>query len=172
MINRPTARLGKLGLPFTSLIILGFLTLQTVAAFRILCPPGTLLHLAPLRLLCSPSLYPFLDYPMYSDSFREGHKIEQFLVFGVLEDSTEVSILPVDLGLNFWLFRMGFVSSLLQGNRERMETYIELYHRKHQRQLIALRLENHPLVLSKEGVNQAPPQVLKAIQLEGPKKAK
>ena len=47
-----------------SLVILACLAFQTVASFRLFCPPKSLQLLSTLRMLCAPALYPFLDYPM------------------------------------------------------------------------------------------------------------
>jgi hypothetical protein len=57
---------------------------------------------------------------MYGEAFYEGDQIHQPLVFGVLENSTEVSILPEDLGLDFWLFSKGFVHALLYDDHEQI----------------------------------------------------
>ena len=55
----------------TGLIVLS-LTLQFVASTRIFCPPRGLSGLAPLRVACPPRLWPFTDYPMFSEPHRAG----------------------------------------------------------------------------------------------------
>lgn len=167
MIKNCKANFKRLAVPLTSLIILTFLTLQAVATFRILCPPPALFpSLSPLRILCAPALYPFLDYPLYAPPHYEGDTIDQRLVFGVSEDLTEAPILPEELGLSFFEFEKEFLLALRDGKGDEVNKYVELYQRKHNKKLIGLRLENHPLVLSREGVKPGPKQILENFQLK------
>lgn len=56
------------------LLVLSLL-LQGVATSRLLCPPNSLPSLAPLRIACPPLLWPFTDYPMFSEPHREGDSL-------------------------------------------------------------------------------------------------
>ena len=140
----------KLAIPLTSLAILIFLTLQVYAIFA---------HV-------SPRLWPFLDYPMYKQARYAGETLNQYFLFGILKDLTEVPIFPGDLGLDFWKFEQGPVLALRRKDREKLKTYVQLYQSRHNKQLVSLRLENHPLVLSREGASAAPPQVLEHVNFE------
>ncbi len=103
---------------------------------------------------------------MYSVPHYAGDTISQPLVFGILEDSTEVPILPRDLGLDYWQFMRGLVEDgLLRDRRERIKIYAELYRSRHNKELTGLRLKNHPFVLSREGAYRASPRVVKEIKL-------
>jgi len=82
------------------------------------------------------------------------------------EDLTEVPILPETLGLHFWLFRRGLVFALLRDDYDKIKNYAALYEKRHNKQLIGLRLENHPLVLSRDGVNPGIKQTLKNFRFE------
>jgi hypothetical protein len=53
-------------------LILVSLALQIVATTRVFCPPRALTALAPLRIACPPRLWPFTDYPMFSEPHRRG----------------------------------------------------------------------------------------------------
>jgi len=53
-------------------LILVSLALQLVATTRVFCPPRALTALAPLRIACPPRLWPFTDYPMFSEPHRPG----------------------------------------------------------------------------------------------------
>lgn len=152
--------------PLISLFILIILALQAVAGFRVFCPPKSFRNLSSLRILCPPLLWPFLDYPMYSSPHYAGDTISQPLVFGILEDSSEVPILPEDLGLDYWQFMRGLVEDgLLRDRRERIKIYAELYRSRHNKKLTGLRLKNHPFVLSREGAYRVSPRVVKEIRL-------
>jgi hypothetical protein len=162
--------LRKLAIPLTSLVIVTFLVLQTVAGFGGLIlgspPPSSYMY-----LLHSPWSWPFLDYPMYAPPRYEGESIDQYFVFGTLEDSSEVPIRPDDLGLDFWLFSgitqgIGVVPALLRHDTKRIQDYIDLYRSRHNKRLVALRLENHPLILLRGGVKPGTPQVLKTFRFE------
>lgn len=54
-----------------ALIILS-LALQALATTRLLCPPRSIAALQPLRVACAPCLWPFTDYPMYSEPHYPG----------------------------------------------------------------------------------------------------
>ena len=58
-----------------SVLIAISLALQGVATSRLLCPPSSLPALAPLRIACPPALWPFTDYPMFSEPHREGDSL-------------------------------------------------------------------------------------------------
>ena len=166
MKNAAAAYLSRRIISLSSFIIVIFLVLQAVAAFRILCLPKSLSFFSFLRISCPPALYPFLDYPMYSEPHREGDKIGQFSVVGILEDSTEIPILPEDLGLNFWLFRSVFMEALLQDKRDELRSFIKIYHARHRKQLTGLRLENRRWFISREGLREAPSQVFKSVHFD------
>jgi hypothetical protein len=159
----------KFAFPSISLAVLAILLLQTVASFRILCPPESIRTLAPLRLLCAPSLWPFLDYPMYAEAHYAAERIHRPVILGLLAGSVEVRIVPEDLGLHYWLFQ-DFISALRHEDGEQLKKYVDLYESKYDLKLTGLRLENHPLALFREGLRPAPLQVIKIIDLDARQK--
>ena len=140
----------RVTLAITSLVILIFLGLQTIA----------------LLGLYRGRLWPFVDYPMYRHPHYEGDSIDRYFLFGISEDNTEMPISAEDLGLNFWKFLWGFVPAVVEDRREQIEVYIDFYRTRHNKVLLGLRLENHPLVLSRNGLSPAPVQVVKTIRLK------
>lgn len=152
-----------------SLVILGFLGLQLYTAqhLRVFWPKFRLQYahklLKPPKV---PALWPFIDYPMYNYPKYEGDKLNQYFIFGILEDSTEVLIRPEDLGLNYWIFMYGFKESLRKGNDKDIKNFAKLYESRHNKKLLGLRFEDRPLVLSKERVVPGSPEVVKNIKLE------
>jgi len=140
----------KLAIPFISLVILIFIFLQSVGSF------------GPY----AQHLYPFLDYPMYNRAHYKGDTINQYFLFGILEDSTEVSVLPSDLGLNYWKFIGGVVGAMRHENKKMLQTYVQLYRSRQNILLSGFRLVNHPIALSREGITPVPSVVVKTIRLE------
>jgi hypothetical protein len=57
-----------------ALLVLSLL-LQGLATSRLLCPPSSIPSLAPLRIACPPRLWPFTDYPMFSEPHRKGDSL-------------------------------------------------------------------------------------------------
>ncbi len=139
-----------------SAVVLVLLIAQAAASFR-----------AVPRLGPWPSWYfwPFLDYPMYSEAHYEGDAIEQYVVFATFDDGTEAPVRREELGLSFWKFRDGLVYALRHGDRRQLDAYLELFRRRHARLPAALRLEDHPVVISRGGILPAPRKVLKTVTL-------
>ena len=143
------AFLRRATIALSSLIIFSCLVLQSFAVFH------------PV----SPRLWPFLDYPMYGRAHYQGEAVRQFVVVGIFADASEARILPKDLGLDFWKFEYGPVQMLRRGDVESLKPYAQLYNDRQNKQLVGIRLENHPLTLSDQGVRAAAPQVLNSVSL-------
>jgi hypothetical protein len=160
--------LKKRAVGLISIVILTVLFLQAATTFRLFCPPERLFpSLSSYQIFCSPSLWPIIEYAVYHIPHYEGEKLDQPLLFGILEDFTEVQIFPEDLGLRStrWAYRQGLMSALDQMSDEDITKFVESYERRRSKKLIALRLENHPVVLSKKGVELGQTEVLKKIHL-------
>ena len=100
---------------------------------------------------------------MYSRAHYPGDSIDQYALFGVLEDSTEVRILPEDLGLNFFQFRRGPVAAIHSGRTEELELFMQLYDGTQGNQLIGLRLEHQLVILSEQGFETLPPRTVRFV---------
>ena len=158
----PRDRLPFLG---ASLVIMFFLLFQAIATFRVLCPPESLPALSFLRIACAPDLWPFLDYPMYAGPHQAGETINRFRVVGTLLDSQEVVIAPEDLGMSFWVFQR-FVYALGQDDEQEISRYAGLYESRQGADLVRLRLETRPVVMTQEGVAFKPVQVIREVDLK------
>lgn len=158
----------KLALPLISLMVVTVFMLQACVSF---CPWRSSSFFSFFRsLLSPPTLWPFIDYPMYSGAHYEGDAVPRLFVFGTLEDSTEVPIVAADLGLSDWHFRRHFINGLASGNDERIKEFVGLYGNRHTKRLVGLRLENHPVILSRAGLRSGPPEVQKNLRLQPPEK--
>ena len=142
--------LRRISFTFPLLIIVFCLALQTFAIFY------------PV----SPRLWPFLDYPMYKKAHYEGEAVNRYVVFGVFADASESRILPEDLDLDFWKFEYGPVQMLRRGDATALQPYAELYNARQNKKLVALRVEDHPLILSEEGVLTVAPLQLNSVSFE------
>lgn len=125
-----------------SLVVVVVLGTQAVAA----------LGLTPGPVEKSPFLWPFLDYPMYSTAHYEGEGIPRYRVVGTTADGREMEIDRETLGTDFWIFRNAFLFSFrYPGMRDELPPGVELFETRHGVRLIAVRLENRPLVLTRDG---------------------
>ena len=140
----------------SSLVILITLFFQGIAAFGI--------RFGPIEK--QPFLWPFLDYPMYGSANFEGQAIRFELLVGIQPDSSEVVIQPEDLGMPFFLFRRQVLTAIRREDRIELLQYRALYESRHQRQLIGFRLEDRPLILTREGLVSGPRTVLQTVSFE------
>jgi hypothetical protein len=148
--------------PLLSLFIVLVLGFQVAATFRVLCPPA---RLGLPQIACEPSTWPFVNYPMYSQAHYAGEKLNQFFVYGLLPDLSEVPIVPRDLGITFYQFQ-ALVEALNQGNMEESRFYAQEYEIRHDQPLIGLRLESHPMILEEGGWREGEPETLEQMVFE------
>lgn len=141
---------AKLAYPFFSLVILVFLGLQSIAVFG----------------RVPKFFYPFVDIPMYHFSHYEGEAIKvRHHLFGILKSSGEVEILPDDLGISFWKLETDLSNAIMHEEFTRIDPYVQLYESRTGQHLIGLRLEDHPITLTREGFQPAPFEVVKTLNL-------
>ena len=162
--------LKKLAPALISLIVVTILGLQACVSFlpwRHSLFPSTF-----RRILSPPTLWPFIDYPMYAAPHYQGDAIARVFLFGVLEDSTVVRIIAEDLGLGYWHFRKHFINGLIRDDYNGVKMFVNLYQNMTNRRLVSLRLEDHPLILAGDGLRSAQPQILKHLHLESARKVK
>jgi hypothetical protein len=142
-----------------SLVIAVVLALQVAATF----------DLFP-RILSRPShvFWPFMDYPMYRFARYEGSIIERFRVLGRHVDGSEIEVTPSDLGLNFRKFRDILVGSLRAGDVPRVAAFAEVYRVRTGKPLVAMRVERHGHILTRDGLRPAPSVRLAEVPLHTP----
>lgn len=127
--------------------------------------------------------WPFIDYPMYSWSHREGDRIDVLPpLFAIFADRSEKQIFPHDLNLTIFQFEGLLVSAILctaqkdkkelqsgqcvpQKAEERLKALLNPYEQRHGKHIISLRLEDYPYILTKEGPKKAPARVLQILEL-------
>jgi hypothetical protein len=109
--------------------------------------------------------WPFLDYPMYKRSHRQGEPIDQFVLYGTVAGSTERVLQSADFDLNDWKFMAGPLRAMRNQDEENLRLYLELFRRRHHQDLVALRLETHPVTVGREGPISLPHAVLSTVEL-------
>jgi hypothetical protein len=128
-------------------VVVAVLAVQAIAAFG----------LTPGPVEKSPFLWPFLDYPMYSTPHYEGDGIPRYRVLAVTADGEELEVTPAALGSDFWIYRNAFLFSFFYpGMRDELEPGVELLERRHGVTVLEVRLENRPLLLTREGTTEGP----------------
>jgi hypothetical protein len=133
---------NKLAMALVSLAIVTVLALQAAAVVR-------RHHMG----------WPFIDYPMYSESHREGERVAALRsVYATLADGSEVLLAPEDLGLgHFWLFRLWVEAPLLKRKGAELDFVRDAYREHRGGDIVALRIEDYPVIVTREGAQAAPP---------------
>jgi hypothetical protein len=121
------------------------------------------------RFLSRPShlFWPFMDYPMYRYARYEGSIIERHRVVGRRPDGSEVEVTAADLGLNFRRFQEIVVRALRGGDRPTTAAFAEIYRARMGTRLVAMRLERHGDILTRDGLQPAQPIEVATVSLEG-----
>lgn len=101
--------------------------------------------------------WPFVSYPMYNAAHFEGESINQYRLIGI-SGQDEIEIGPYDLGMNYFTFRRGAIRAMLDGNEAAMRQYASLYESRCGKTLKSFRLENRPLILTRQGPKPGEPQ--------------
>jgi hypothetical protein len=122
-------------------------------------------RLALKKILAPPNWYPFFDYPMYSKIHKAGDRIKRYEVFALLEDGTEVPLSHEDLGTTYWIFKKRFVSQIRKKARKKLSAFISIYEERNGVVVIALRLDNAPVVVDADGYHEAPRKRVTTVRL-------
>jgi len=150
-----TEKRPAIGKGFATLVILACLGLQTAAIVNEIVP------------FEEPEfLWPFLNYPMFKQAYREGEPVNQYILLGIRADSTEVEMQAEDFGLNFGTFRR-LLAAMRKQDSARLRFYVGLVREPARSALAGLRLESHPSLPGKDGPVALPPVVVSAVRLDG-----
>jgi len=151
-----------------STLIVGTIGLQFAVALFWLCPKNhpafSSRNLCP-ALPADPTFFPFLDYPMYATARYEGVQIDEKFLYGFLESGTKVPITDEELGISRYQFLNKVIPGVKQKNDKSIEYYVGIYENKYQKILVKLRVENHPRVITREGIKLGEKQVIFELDL-------
>ena len=78
----------------------------------------------------------------------------------------ELRVAPSDLGLNFRKFQDVAVAALLRRDVPRVSAFAEMYRVRMGTRLVAMRVERHGDILTRDGLQPAPPMQLPAVSLQ------
>ena len=110
--------------------------------------------------------WPFIDYPMYKGTIREGEHIPiRKIVIARDSSGKETEITADTVGLNF--FRFSNVIQKLNNSDKKHTNIINLLTRNldNGSSIIEIDILNYPLVITKNGAKKAPSELLKRIHL-------
>lgn len=107
-----------------------------------------------------PAFSPFLNYPIEGKEEVQPVNVNQYFLFGTLEDGTEVPITNEDLSIPRYQFVRNLVPRVERQNIQVIEHYVGIYERKFRTNVVRLRLENHPLVIHQDGMKTGQKEVV------------
>jgi hypothetical protein len=148
----------------SSSIIVAVIVLQTTAMNRPLCVwvISRLSLPAKVRYLCPPGLWPFIDYPMYAHCYYQGAQIDRVRFIGISADSRELHLTPEELGFSRLL-------PVKKMDWQQIIQRVESYSAARRWRLVRLRAEDHPLILSRDGIRRGMSRVLFEADIRGSK---
>lgn len=152
-----------------SILIVSCILLQLSVTLRVFRVASEATQLTFLRRFDAPYFWPFLTYGMYRDAHYPGDSISRARVFATLEDGTEVRVVAEDLNMHHWFFTKNFLYDLKLKDHERIREYVSLYEKNKRVRLVELRLENHPVIVTRDGAELADPRVICTLSFPSPK---
>lgn len=146
-----------------STLIVGTIGLQFAVALFWLCPKNhpafSSRNLCP-ALPADPTFFPFLDYPMYATARYEGVQIDEKFLYGFLESGTKVPITDEELEISRYQFLNKVIPRVQEKNDKAIEYYVGIYEKKYHKKLVKLQVENHPRVITRNGIKPGEKQVI------------
>lgn len=110
--------------------------------------------------------WPFIDYPMYRGTIREGDRIPvRTIVIARTSTGEEIEITADTVGLG--IYRFENLVHTLTGSVKNHADIIDLLVRNldSREDIIEIQLLNYPLVITRSGAKEVPSELLKRIQL-------
>jgi hypothetical protein len=151
---RGMGRVRSIAIPAVSLVILTCLGLQILVISRISWAPSSFSRLYDVHWVRPSASWPFVDYPMYSEAHHEGERLSTHQVVATADDGREVILRPEDRTIV--PRTSALLIPLILQDRKRVDRYCEAYRRRNGRTLIAFRLDEHPLELTRKGLVPLP----------------
>ncbi|MEO1395424.1 MAG: hypothetical protein AAFV90_21180 [Cyanobacteria bacterium J06634_5] len=123
-----------------------------------------------IPLICElpkdPNLYPFLNYGMYSRTKKEGVAVAQYHLMAVFADGSEKRLMPEDLGTTDYWFHGMILRSLAGKDDSKIGPFIQAYEAAGNPSFVTLRLDNNPLVVTREGIDEPPTEMVYSLSIE------
>lgn len=110
-----------------------------------------------------PGLYPFLNYPMYRGIYQEDVSVPRHTLVAAFEDGTEQLLKAEDFGLSSYWFNTGVVQAFVDQDDLKIAQYVGTYQSAGGRPFISLRLDDSPLIITREAVVETKPILVKSV---------
>ena len=117
-----------------------------------------------------PGLYPFVNYPMYRGVQPEGISVPRHTLIATFEDGTEQQLKAGDFGLSSYWFNTGVVQAFIDKDDLQIAQYVDAYQKVGGKPFVALRLDNSPLTITRGGVVEEKPALVKSVLTDVEKK--
>lgn len=149
---------GAVGKLMVSVVIVGTLSVQAyMALLRMACNSKA------IPVFCDvptdPSLYPFLDYPMYSAVYKEGTTVPNYTLVAIFEDGSEKTLTSEDFDLSPYWFNTRLLPAFQAKKAVEVSSYLADYEAAGNPPFVAFRFENTVLTVTKAGVVTGAPEV-------------
>jgi hypothetical protein len=143
-------------------VIVTCIALQTYAGIIKLACSGV-----ELPYICNipedPSLYPFLNYPMYRSAKPEGVIVPKFAVIATYPNGTEKQLTAEDFALSDYWFTRGIIYSLDKKDDAKTQEFIRDYEQSGKPPFTSLRLDVTPLAIERKGVIEGEPYTVNQV---------
>ena len=141
-----TLRLG------ISVLLLIFLVVQTCASFGLFGWYGW--------------RWPFMEYPMYTETFNKGDVVPVFALAGVTEDGTRIPLGAAEFNFDFWEYFNGPILAARGGDARRLRSFINPFTARTGIHLKSVQLMETPYVLSDNGVERRADELIATFDWE------
>lgn len=101
---------------------------------------------------------------MYNEPHFVGDEIPRMAVVGIRENGQELDIRPEDIGGGYWHYQV-FARAVTRADEDIIREIAQGYEARHNIRLVALRVENRPLLWNSTQVAAAPTEILRTYQL-------
>jgi hypothetical protein len=104
----------------------------------------------------APWLYPFIDYPMYSQAREQGEPTLEPRVRATLENGIDRAIGPEDLALDYFMFKEQMVGAITRADADQLRQLVKPIELLEHHRVSSLQLELEPIRLGEHGIERGP----------------
>lgn len=112
-----------------------------------------------------PELYPFISYPMHARAHFADEPLERLQLVGVRADSTTLVLSHRSLDLPYWIWRKNLVRGIEDREADAARLLASIVREQKGEHLVAVHLEDHPLMLAPHGFTELEGRVLVSLSL-------
>ncbi len=109
--------------------------------------------------------WPIVDYPMYHAAHSSEEEIPRLAVVGIRDNSEEIDVIPEDIGGGYWYYQV-FANAVIRGQKQVIQDIVRMYEARHKFHLVALRVEDRPLLWKNGSAERVQTKVLRGYPLD------